>query len=86
MKKSNEVFAYGLFKFKWEFDNNLVVKIKYFMKKELYNKDNNENRLHKNDEYDTNCEWSDTLALIATKTDHYPNKSIGVFLSVIEEE
>ncbi len=31
------------------------------MKKELYNKDNNENSLDKNDEYDTNCEECDTL-------------------------
>ena len=52
------------------------------MKKELYNKDNNENSLDKNDECDTNCEECGTLAL---KTDHYPDKSIRVFLSSIEE-
>ena len=60
-------------------------KIKYLIKKEIYNKDNNENILDKNDENDTNCEECDTLALISIKTDHYPNKSIRVFLSVSEK-
>ena len=38
--------------------NQIIIqlKIKYFIKKEIYNKDNNENILDKNDENDTNCE------------------------------
>lgn len=61
MKKGYEFFTYGSFNYKWELHNNLIAKIKYFMKKELYNKDNNENSLDKNDECDTNCEECDTL-------------------------
>ena len=53
MKKGYEFFTYGSFNYKWELHNNLIAKIKYFMKKELYNKDNNENSLDKNDECDT---------------------------------
>ena len=38
--------------------NQIIIqlKIKYLIKKEIYNKDNNENILDKNDENDTNCE------------------------------
>ena len=61
MKKCYEFFTYGSFNYKWELHNNLIAKIKYFMKKELYNKDNNEKKKKKNDECDTNCEECDTL-------------------------
>jgi hypothetical protein len=83
LKKGNEVFTYGTgpFKFNWKVDNNMVAKIRYFMKKELYNEENNED---KKDEIDKNCEECES-SLIATKTDHNPSKSIGVFLTAIEE-
>lgn len=42
-KKGNEVFTYGTgpFKFNWKIDKTMVAKMKYFMRKELYPKDNN---------------------------------------------
>ena len=87
LKKGNEVFTYGTgpFKFDWKVDNNLVAKIKYYMRKELYNKELNDNELNKKDEIDQNCEECESLSLIATNKDHSPEKSIGVFLTAIEE-
>ena len=87
MKKGNEVFTYGTgpFKFEWKIDNPMVAKIKYFMRKELYNKDLNDKGIEKKDEIDQNCEECQTLSLIATNVDHNPEKSIGVFLTGIEE-
>ena len=88
LKKGNEVFTYGTgpFKFEWKIDNNMVAKIKYYMKKELSNEEiNNENINDKNNEIDKNCEECESLSLVSTKTDHNPSKSIGVFLTAIEE-
>ena len=87
LKKGNEVFTYGTgpFIFNWNVDNNLVGKIKYYMKKSLYQKENeNGNEIIKK-EYDENCEDCEALSLIATKEDHNPGNSIGVFLSAYEE-
>ena len=89
LKKGGEVFTYGVgpFIFNWNVDNNIVAKIKYFMKKSLYLKEN-ENKIEKNDkdkEYDENCEECESLSLISTKEDHNPQNSIGVFLSTYEE-
>ena len=83
LKKGNEVFTYGIgpFKFEWKIDNPLIAKIKYFMRKELYNKSEKESK----DEIDQNCEECETLSLISTNIDHNPQKSIGVFLTAIEE-
>ena len=83
LKKGNEVFTYGIgpFKFEWKIDNPLIAKIKYFMRKELYNKSSQE----KKDEIDPNCEECEQLSLLATNIDHNPEKSIGVFLTAIEE-
>ena len=82
LKKGNEVFTYGTgpFKFNWKVDNNMVAKIKYFMRKELYQKDQNNK-----EEIDQNCEECESLSLIATNNDHNPEKSIGVFLTAMEE-
>jgi hypothetical protein len=79
LKKGNEVFTYGTgpFKFNWKVDNNMVAKIKYFMRKELYQKDQNNK-----EEIDQNCEECESLSLIATNNDHNPEKSIGVFLGI----
>ena len=83
LKKGNEVFTYGIgpFKFEWKIDNPLIAKIKYFMRKELYNKSSQE----KKEDIDPNCEECEQLSLLATNIDHNPEKSIGVFLTAIEE-
>ena len=88
LKKGNEVFTYGTgpFVFNWSLDNNIVAKIKYFMKKSLYQKENEKNELTKKDkDYDEICEECESLSLVATKEDHNPANSIGVFLSTYEE-
>ena len=84
LKKGNEVFTYGTgpFKFNWKIDNTMVAKIKYFMRKELYQKDASNNI---KEEIEQNCEECETLSLISTNNDHYPEKSIGVFLTAMEE-
>ena len=88
LKKGNEVFTYGIgpFKFNWKVDNTMVAKIRYFMRKELYQKDSNENNnINQKVEIEQNCEECETLSLISTNTDLYPEKSIGVFLTAMEE-
>ena len=89
LKKGNEVFTYGIgpFIYNWNVDNNIVAKIKYFMKKSLFQKENEKNNElnNKNKEYDENCEECESYSLISTKEDHNPQNSIGVFLSTYEE-
>ena len=86
LKKGNEVFTYGTgpFKFEWKLDNEMIAKIKYFMRKELYKKEQEDNNKNEKEEIEQNCEEC-TLSLIATKIDHYPEKSIGIFLTALEE-
>ena len=50
------------------------------MRKELYQKDQNNK-----EEIDQNCEECESLSLISTNNDHNPEKSIGVFLTAMEE-
>ena len=85
LKKGSEVFTYGIgpFKFNWNTDNNIVGKIKYYMKKSLYKKENENENIQK--DYDEHCEECESLSLISTKEDPNPDNSIGVFLSVYEE-
>ena len=87
LKKGNEVFTYGTgpFKFEWKIDNPMVAKIRYFLKKELYNKEQNEKNSDNKEEIDQTCDECETMSLIATNIDHNPEKSIGVFLTAIEE-
>ena len=88
LKKGGEVFTYGTgpFIFNWNIDNNIAAKIKYFMKKSLYQKENENKEIAKKDkDYDENCEECESLSLVATKEDHNPANSIGVFLSTYEE-
>ena len=85
LKKGNEVFTYGIgpFRFNWNVDNDIVGKIKYYLKKSLYKKENQNENIQKN--YDENCEECESLSLVATKVDPNPESSIGVFLTAYEE-
>ena len=89
LKKGSEVFTYGTgpFIFNWGVDNKIVAKIKYFMKKSLYQSENeNSIDLQKQKEkYEDNCEECEISSLILTEEDHNPGNSIGVFLSTYEE-
>ena len=89
LKKGSEVFTYGTgpFIYNWSLDNDIVAKIKYFMKKSLYKKENDNNNeiANKDKDYDENCEECESLSLISTKKDHNPSSSIGVFLSTYSE-
>ena len=88
LKKGNEVFTYGIgpFEYNWKLDNDIIAKIKYFMKKSLFQKENEKNTdlTSKEKEYDENCEECES-SLVLTKKDHNPRNSIGVFLSTFEE-
>ena len=90
LKKGSEVFTYGTgpFSFNWNVDNNIVAKIKYFMKKSLLQLEKEKNDaigVNNKEKYDENCEECETSSLILTKEDHNPQNSIGVFLSTYEE-
>ena len=87
LKKGSEVFTYGTgpFIFNWNVDNNIVAKIKYFMKKSLFQNDKTNENDKKIKDYDENCDECQSLSLIATKEDQNPKSSIGVFLSTYEE-
>ena len=88
LKKGNEVFTYGTgpFVYNWKIDNDIIAKIKFFMKKSLFQKENEKinDELTKEKEYDENCEECES-SLILTKKDHNPSSSIGVFLSTYGE-
>ena len=44
-----------------------------------------ESSQEKKEDIDPNCEECEQLSLLATNIDHNPEKSIGVFLTAIEE-
>ena len=87
LKKGSEVFTYGTgpFIFNWDVDNNVVAKIKYFMKKSLFQNEKKDDNNKMEKEYDENCDECQSLSLISTKKDHNPRNSLGVFLSTYEE-